>query len=67
MVLRGKLLLRKEIYFYSPNVSEYDVYHFYPRSVKLFNEWDPLIDELESKYGNSPKSAIIPTSIQLAE
>jgi len=48
-------------------VNEYDVHHFYPKSVKLFNEWDPLIEELESIYGNSPKTAIVPTSMQLAE
>ena len=58
---------KRRVYFYSPNVNEYDVHHFYPKSVKLFNDWDPLIDELENIYGSSPKSAIIPTSIQLAE
>lgn len=58
---------KRRVYFYSPNVNEYDIHHFYPKSVKLFNDWDPLINELESIYGSSPKSAIIPTSIQLAE
>jgi len=58
---------KRRVYFYSPNVNEYDIHHFYPKTVKLFNDWDPLINELESIYGSSPKSAIIPTSIQLAE
>ena len=58
---------KKRVYFYSPNVNEFDIHHFYPKSVKLFNEWNPLIEELESIYGKSPKVAIIPTSMQLAE
>jgi len=60
------LIGKRKVYFYSPNVNEFDVYHFYPKSVKLFNEWDPLIEELESIYGNSPKTSIVPTSMQLA-
>jgi len=58
---------KKIVYFYSPNVNEFDVHHFYPKSVKLFDEWDPLIEELESIYGNKPKTALVPTSMQLAE
>ncbi|MFX1338274.1 MAG: lactate racemase domain-containing protein [Promethearchaeota archaeon] len=58
---------KKKVYFYSPNVNEFDVHHFYPKSVKLFNEWDPLIEELENIYGNSPTTAIVPTSMQLSE
>jgi nickel-dependent lactate racemase len=57
---------KRKVYFYSPNVNSHDIHHFYPKSVKLFNEWDPLIEELEREYGNSPKTAIIPTSMQLA-
>ena len=29
---------------FSSNVNEFDVSHFYPKSVKLFNEWEPLIE-----------------------
>ncbi|MGB5911428.1 MAG: lactate racemase domain-containing protein [Promethearchaeia archaeon] len=57
---------RRKFYLFSPNVNEYDKNHFFPESVNLFNKWDNLIEDLEKKYGNSPKAAIFPTSIQLA-
>jgi nickel-dependent lactate racemase len=57
---------KKQVYFYSPNVNEYDVHHFYPTTVKLYNDWDELIEELEKQFSKSPKAAIIPTSMQLA-
>ena len=37
------------------------------RSVKLFDDWNKLIEDLSSVYGNSPKAAIIPSSIQIAK
>ncbi|TFG06575.1 MAG: DUF2088 domain-containing protein [Promethearchaeota archaeon] len=58
---------KKKVFFYSPNVNEHDIYHFYPDNVKLYNEWDPLIEELENIYGHSPKVGILPTSMQLSE
>lgn len=57
---------RRNVYFFSPNISKPDLYHFYPKSVQLFNEWNELINELSNMHGNSPKVAIIPTSIQLS-
>ncbi len=56
---------RRNVYFFSPNISKPDLYHFYPKSVQLFNEWNELINELSNMHGNSPKVAIIPTSMQL--
>ena len=56
---------RRKVYFFSPNISKTDLYHFYPKSVQLFNEWNGLINELSNMHGNSPKVAIIPTSMQL--
>ncbi|MCK4287334.1 MAG: hypothetical protein KAX18_14080, partial [Candidatus Lokiarchaeota archaeon] len=57
----------REVYLFSPNVNEKDKNHYFPRSVKLFKEWTPLIQELDTKFGNSPKVAIIPSSIQMSE
>jgi nickel-dependent lactate racemase len=57
---------KRRAFFFSPNISEADLYHFFPKSVKLFKEWNELIKELEKIHGNSPKVAIVPTSIQLA-
>ncbi len=57
---------KRRVYFFSPNISEADLYHFYPKSVKLFNNWDELIQDLTSIYGESPKASIFPCSIQLA-
>ena len=58
---------KRRVYLFSPNVNEFDKNHFFPESVKLFNEWNNLIEELEKKYGNSPKAAVFPCSIQLSE
>ncbi|MFW9822333.1 MAG: nickel-dependent lactate racemase [Candidatus Thorarchaeota archaeon] len=57
----------RKVYLFSPNVNEIDKNHFFPKSVSLFNEWRDLIQELESKFGKSPKVALVPTSIQIAK
>lgn len=57
----------RQLYFFSPNVSKPDLNHFFPKSVKLFDNWDNLIEDLSGFYGNSPKAAIFPSSIQLAK
>ncbi|MFW9949074.1 MAG: nickel-dependent lactate racemase [Candidatus Thorarchaeota archaeon] len=57
---------KRTAFFFSPNVSKTDLNHYFPDSVKLFNNWNQMIKELESIYGNSPKAAVVPTSIQLA-
>ncbi len=61
-----RLTRESKVYFFSPNISKPDLYHFYPKSVQLFNEWNELINELSNMHGNTPKVAIIPTSMQLA-
>jgi len=66
-ILWKAFVKRRNVYFFSPNISKPDLYHFYPKSVQLFNKWKKLIEELEKLYGNTPKAAIIPTSIQLSE
>jgi nickel-dependent lactate racemase len=57
----------REVYLFSPNVNEKDKDHYFPESVKLFKEWTPLIQELDTKFGKSPKVVIIPSSIQMSE
>ncbi|MHA2182291.1 MAG: lactate racemase domain-containing protein [Promethearchaeota archaeon] len=57
----------RDVYLFSPNVSEIDKNHYFPKSVKLFKEWSPLIQELSTKFDNSPKVAIVPSSIQMSE
>lgn len=58
---------KRKVYFFSPNISKHDLYHFYPKSVKLFDNWDDLIQKLSEEHGASPKAAVFPCSIQLAE
>jgi nickel-dependent lactate racemase len=65
MVIWRAFVKKRNVFFYSPNISERDLYHFFPKSVKLCKKWDELITELEKFHGKSPKAAIIPTSIQL--
>jgi nickel-dependent lactate racemase len=64
-ILWKAFVKRRNVYFFSPNISKPDLYHFYPKSVQLFNEWNELINELSNMHGNYPKVAIIPTSMQL--
>jgi hypothetical protein len=61
------LIRGRTVYLFSPNVNEIDKNHFFPESVKLFNKWTDLIQELDNKFSDSPKVAIVPTSIQMAE
>ncbi|MFX0165029.1 MAG: nickel-dependent lactate racemase [Promethearchaeota archaeon] len=58
---------KRKVYLFSPNVNEIDKNHFFPESVTLFNNWSDLIQELQIKFGETPKVAIIPTSIQIAK
>jgi len=58
---------RRRAFFFSPNISKPDLNHFFPKNVQLFKEWNSLINKLELIHGNSPKVALVPTSIQLAE
>lgn len=58
---------RRKVYFFSPNISEPELYHFYPKSVKLYLDWNNLIEDLIKVHGDAPKAAIFPCSIQLAE
>ncbi len=61
------LVRKRQVYFFSPNVSQSDLYHFYPKSMKLFDDWGKLIKELSQEHGESPKAMIVPSSIQLPE
>jgi len=65
MVIWKAFVKKRNVIFFSPNVSEQDLYHFFPKSVKLINKWDDLITELETIHSKTPKASIIPTSIQL--
>ncbi len=58
---------KRKVFFFSPNINEADLYHFFPKSIKLFHNWEKLLRELENTYGNSPKAALFPCSIQLAQ
>jgi len=62
-----RLTRESKVYFFSPNISESDLYHFFPGSVKLFDNWNLLIEDLTKTYGYSPNAAVIPCSSQLAE
>lgn len=65
MVIWKAFIKRRNVFFFSPNISEFDLYHFFPKSVKLVKKWEDLILELEKIHGKSPKAGIVPTSIQL--
>ncbi len=58
---------KRQVCFFSPNISKADLYHFFPRSVLLFDDWDKLINHLGTVHNNSPRATIIPCSIQLPE
>ena len=56
---------KRKIFFYSPNVTQADMIHFYPKSVIFEKDFQELINKLEQNFGDSIKAGIIPTSIQL--
>ncbi len=58
---------KRQVFFFSPNISKADFYHFFPKSIKLYHNWEKLLRELENTYGDSPKAALFPCSIQLAQ
>ena len=66
IIWRG-FVKRRRVVFFSPNISEYDLFHFYPKSVKLFSEWDSLIEHLTKMHGNNPRVSVFPCSIQISE
>ncbi len=66
-VIWKAVVKKKSVYLYSPNVSEADVAHYFPKGVKLFNDWNLLILELSKRFGKTPKVSLYPSSIQLAE
>lgn len=66
-ILWKAFVRKRPVYLFSPNVSKSDVLHILPETVKVFKEWEGLIKELTDVYGNSPKAAIIPCSMQMPE
>ncbi|MHA1729610.1 MAG: lactate racemase domain-containing protein [Promethearchaeota archaeon] len=57
----------RKIFFFSPNINEYDLHHIFPKGMKLFNDWDDLIEELKKIHKETVKVALFPTSIQIPE
>jgi len=61
-----KNVLAKNVFgIFSPNVNEIDVRHFYPDNTILFRDFNSMIKKLEEIYGDSPKSCIFPSSMQI--
>ena len=56
---------KRTIMFYSPNVTQADMRHFYPKSVIFEKDFSKIIHHLEQLLGKNIKAGIIPTSIQL--
>ena len=67
MIIWKAFVKRRQVYFFSPNISEPELYHFFPKTVKLFHDWNKLVEELTKVHGDAPKAALFPCSIQLAE
>jgi nickel-dependent lactate racemase len=56
---------KRTIMFYSPNITQADMRHFYPKSVIFEKDFSKIIHHLEQLLGKNIKAGIIPTSIQL--
>lgn len=48
---------------FSPNLGPHDMYHYFPESSYLFNDWEKLIDFIIQKKGGGQKVAIYPNSV----
>jgi len=64
-ILWEKLTGERNVFLCSPNISKLDLYHFFPKSVQLFETWHELIQALMQIHGAAPKALVFPCSIQL--
>jgi hypothetical protein len=48
---------------FSPNVSRYDVTHFFPESTSFHKDFASLIADLETTFGESPTAGVFPCSL----
>lgn len=56
------LLEGRKLIFFSPNLTEGDVYDHYPPEVLLFHDWQDVIRELEKDFGDGSRVAVYPSA-----
>lgn len=56
---------KRSLFLYSPNITQADMLHFYPKHTNFEKDFNTLIKKLEDKMGKSIKACIFLTSIQL--
>ncbi len=61
-----KAAIRKNNFgIFSPNLSEADIFHFYPEDTIFHTKFKDMIENLEGLYGRSPYAVIFPCSMHL--
>ncbi|MBD3230378.1 MAG: DUF2088 domain-containing protein [Candidatus Lokiarchaeota archaeon] len=56
---------KRKFGIFSPNLTKYDVNHFFPKTTIFHRNFDEMIKTLEEIYGDSPRAVLFPSSIQL--
>lgn len=61
-----KAVLRKMKFgIFCPNINQYDVFHYYPKTTIFTKSFKEMVKKLERLYGKSVKAGIFPSSNQM--
>ncbi len=66
-VIWKAIFMKRRFAFFSPNLNEADIHHFYPESTIFSREWDEIIARLREIHGEMANVAVFPCSIQVPE
>ena len=58
----GGPLQDRNLVFYCPTINQNYIYDHYSEDVKIFNDWDLLIRELQKQHGKDTGAVIFPNS-----
>jgi len=58
----GALFQGRTGIIFSPNLNKYDVYHYFPDNIFLFNQWDNVIRFITEKNKDISRIAVFPTT-----
>jgi nickel-dependent lactate racemase len=66
-IIWNAIFQKRKFAFFSPNLNESDIHHFFPKSTIFSTSWDTILQKLRQIHGDSPNVAVFPCSIQVPE
>lgn len=66
-VIWKALFQKRHFAFFSPNINEADIHHFFPKSTIFTQDWQQMVTKLLEIHGETANVAIFPCSIQIPE